>query len=415
MFYGTPDPFKQFRAMSFDEHIEAFKTALVARGATAKHVDDRMACLRNFATAAGIRCLGDLELGRATSWLVGLKSEHETQRFFRGKPKTKKQAGLSHRGVNRYAAALKQFGRWLARGRRWPFDPFDAVELLNQAEDRKYRRRALTTEEFGRLLTKAREQGEAGSSRAFCYLLATGTGLRRGELTRLRWCDVDLDKGRIVVPAKSAKARREQAVELHPGVVEALTGARPAMSLPTAPVLPAGAVPSVDDLRADLEAAKIEQADESGAVVDFHSLRLTFVSWLTASGAHPRTAQALARHSTVELTMKTYTDLRLLDLKEAVAKLPLPTSGERAEKTADQEQEKPTGTEGSGVSGVSPKMSLVACPQPALADTSMHSDDDSQIASDSETDDENCETAGVCSGTPARTRTWDLRFRKPLL
>ena len=35
-------------------------------------------------------------------------------------------------------------------------------------------------------------------------------------------------------------------------------------------------------------------------------------------GAAPRTAQALARHSKLELTMRTYTDVRLLDLRSAV-------------------------------------------------------------------------------------------------
>ena len=47
------------------------------------------------------------------------------------------------------------------------------------------------------------------------------------------------------------------------------------------------------------------------------STALTFVSRLSAAGVHPRTAQALARHSKIELTMKTYTDVRLLDLRGA--------------------------------------------------------------------------------------------------
>ncbi len=42
------------------------------------------------------------------------------------------------------------------------------------------------------------------------------------------------------------------------------------------------------------------------------------------TGAHPRTAQALARHSTLELTMRVYTDVRRLDLRAAVDRLPLP-------------------------------------------------------------------------------------------
>ena len=56
----------------------------------------------------------------------------------------------------------------------------------------------------------------------------------------------------------------------------------------------------------------------------FHALRKTFISWLGMTGFHPRMAQALARHASIETTLGTYTDLRLFDSKGAVANLPLP-------------------------------------------------------------------------------------------
>jgi hypothetical protein len=39
---------------------------------------------------------------------------------------------------------------------------------------------------------------------------------------------------------------------------------------------------------------------------------------VSAAGVHPRTAQALARHSKLDLTMRAYTDVQLLDLRGAV-------------------------------------------------------------------------------------------------
>jgi integrase len=42
-------------------------------------------------------------------------------------------------------------------------------------------------------------------------------------------------------------------------------------------------------------------------VVDFHALRHTFITSLAAAGVHPKTAQMLARHSTITLTMDRYT------------------------------------------------------------------------------------------------------------
>jgi integrase len=52
------------------------------------------------------------------------------------------------------------------------------------------------------------------------------------------------------------------------------------------------------------------------------ALRVTFGTSLILSGAHPRVAQELMRHSDVRLTMKFYTDASKLPLAEAMAALP---------------------------------------------------------------------------------------------
>ena len=89
-------------------------------------------------------------------------------------------------------------------------------------------------------------------------------------------------------------------------------------------MVPARLHPTTRTFHADLKAAGIALKDADGRVVDFHALRTTFVSWLNMTGAHPRTAQALARHSSIELTMGAYSDVRLLDLRAAIDRLPLP-------------------------------------------------------------------------------------------
>jgi integrase len=45
--------------------------------------------------------------------------------------------------------------------------------------------------------------------------------------------------------------------------------------------------------------------NEQSHVVDFDSLRMTFITNLTRSGVAPKTAQMLARHSDINLTMNT--------------------------------------------------------------------------------------------------------------
>ena len=75
-------------------------------------------------------------------------------------------------------------------------------------------------------------------------------------------------------------------------------------------------------LRNDLRAAGIDYEDDAGRVLDFHAMRGQFISLLAAQGVHPKVAQALARHSTVTLTMDYYTHLDVLDVTGALDKLP---------------------------------------------------------------------------------------------
>lgn len=75
-------------------------------------------------------------------------------------------------------------------------------------------------------------------------------------------------------------------------------------------------------IRIDLTAADIEYEDDRGRVVDFHALRHTFITNLARASVHPRNAQALARHSTIDLTMNAYTHVDMADLASDVESLP---------------------------------------------------------------------------------------------
>ena len=52
------------------------------------------------------------------------------------------------------------------------------------------------------------------------------------------------------------------------------------------------------------------------------ALRKTFITNLSRAGVSPKTAQLLARHSDINLTMNTYTMLGVLDQAAAVEALP---------------------------------------------------------------------------------------------
>jgi hypothetical protein len=103
----------------------------------------------------------------------------------------------------------------------------------------------------------------------------------------------------------------------------------------------------------DLKAAEIPKRDERGRTVDVHAMRHTFGTLLSKGGVLPRTAQAAMRHSTINLTMNTYTDPKLLDVAGAVEALPaLPLgAGPQRERIAA----KATGTDDFGASQFAPK------------------------------------------------------------
>ena len=56
--------------------------------------------------------------------------------------------------------------------------------------------------------------------------------------------------------------------------------------------------------------------------MDYHALRTTFITRLSTMKVHPRLAMELARHSDMRLTMKTYTDVGQLPLREVMDTLP---------------------------------------------------------------------------------------------
>jgi len=264
--------------------------------------------------------------------------------------------GLSARSLNSRIQGLKQFGSWLFKTHRLPFDPFSTLERRNEAADPRHTRRALTPDEVARLievapegpLQRARRHVTAGGigakyeaqlrawgeGHALVYAIAVATGLRAGEIKRLTWGDVDLERGQARVTARSAKSRHEQTVELHAGLVARLRAVRPTTVLPATTVVPPRCFPTIKSFNEDLEEAGIAKHDASGRVVDRHALRHTFVSSLQAAGVHPRVAMALARHSDISLTMKIYTDVSLLDLKGAVARIGAPATSAAASQAA---------------------------------------------------------------------------------
>ena len=216
----------------------------------------------------------------------------------------------------------------MVKDRRANESPLSHLDGLNVKTDRRRDRRALSVEQLRKLLDSTRQgpelKGMTGPERAMLYRLAVETGLRAGELRSLTHSSFDFDSNpaTVTVAAAYSKHRREDTLPLRPELAKELQQFLVHMA-------PAVLVFKMPDrrqtglmFRADIKAAGITYCDDAGRASDFHSLRHTFISNLAAGGVHPKVAQALARHSTITLTMDRYTHSYHGEQTEALSVLP---------------------------------------------------------------------------------------------
>ena len=216
--------------------------------------------------------------------------------------------------LNEYLVAMRSFLKWAERLGFIVRNPLARVETLRVQGRQKRARRAYTADEVQRLLAVA-------GPRLPIYLLALLTGIRRGEIKQLRWADalLDGDNPRITVSAMISKNHYEDALPLHPDLVAALRAIKPA-SCKLDGLIFKGMFPGYKRFYRDLLAAGIDWKDLGDGRLDFHSFRVTYCTQLAPGTPSERVRMALMRHRDPKQTAKTYTDARMLPLKEAIHK-----------------------------------------------------------------------------------------------
>jgi len=340
---GLVDPVEDQLKRPLAEHLDEFRTYLSSRAVTEKHLREAITKIRKMVRACKWHLVSDITAADVTEYLARLR-----------------RAGLSAQTHNHYLKAIKQFTRWLARERRIQHDPLAHLSRLNVKLDRRHDRRALSQEEFARLIEAARNgkpiEGISGPDRAMMYVLAAWTGFRKGEIgsLTLRSLRLDDDSPTATVAACYSKRRREDTQILHPEVVRLLREwlATKKNLKPNEPLFPiSGRVRGGRERKAhqmielDLMAARdrwIEEANteaerkwrlksdflcysnHDGLYADFHSLRHLFITNLERAGIRPKMAQTLARHSDIRLTLGVYTHVELHDQTAAIESLPVP-------------------------------------------------------------------------------------------
>lgn len=324
------------------DHLADWKTALLAKGNTARHADLVTSRAAKVFSACGFRFWSELSASTLQAHLAGLREDRP------GIGGTLDR-GISAQTFNFYLQAAKQFCRWMVRDGRASESPLAHLQGLNVKTDRRHDRRALSPDELRWLLRStsraANRFGMSGADRAMLYRLALETGLRAGELRSLTRgsFQLDGDEPSVTIAAAYAKNRRQDTLPLRQDTA-ALLSVHLGGKMPQAQAF---AVPKRTEVsrmfRADLADARkawlethqtaqerieaegntfLSERNESGRWADFHALRHTFITGLVTGGVNPKVAQTLARHSVITLTMDRYTHLYTGNLAAALDVLP---------------------------------------------------------------------------------------------
>ncbi len=196
--------------------LTAYERHQLDRGATPRHAAQVAARCRRAFDACGMLTLADLDPTPVERWLAGRRAA------------PKGGGGIGAQTSNHFAVGLKAFGNFLAKTDRVAARPFRHLAKVRTDADIRHARRALTADEFDRLLSAARAAGDfrglSGSDRSSLYLTAGMTGLRASELASLSPASFDLDAATpaVAVEAAYSKRKRRDVVPLHPALVAAL-------------------------------------------------------------------------------------------------------------------------------------------------------------------------------------------------
>ena len=260
-------------ARCVDSHAADWKTYLEAKGVTQAHADVSYSRVHRILDKARSTRLSDLTPSRIQSALKAIQDD-----------------GVSLGTAGHYVRAVKGFSRWLWRDGRVREDSLTHLKAPNSAPDRRRVRRALSATEQAALIAAAERGGVAfglsGVDRAMLYRVALGTGFRRRELRSLTPLSFALDEEQptITVAAAYSKHRRDDVQPIRSDLAGSL---RTWLAQRTTQE---GVFGTLTDhttkmLRKDLQAAGIPYRDASNRVVDFHSLRVAYITALAQSKA----------------------------------------------------------------------------------------------------------------------------------
>jgi len=230
--------------------------------------------------------------------------------------------GLSPRTVQYLRAVLR---RALGQALKWQLVNRNVATLVDPPRVERPEMLAFNPEQAARFLDAVK-----GDRLAALYTVALSLGLRQGEALGLRWQDIDFDSGTLRVAVALQKINGQPARLVEPKTRQS----RRTLPVP-APLLAQLRGHRIHQLEERLLAGQRWVGEQWGLVfantlggpldpshvvvafkkhlqraelpnLRFHDLRHSCASLLVAQGTHPREVMEILGHSTIALTMNTY-------------------------------------------------------------------------------------------------------------
>lgn len=322
---GIIDRYAEHRSRPIMEHIDDYLAHCKHVGMSYKTLHMKGSHLRALIEDVDAHRINDLEPNAISRWLQSLT-----------------QKGRSARTVNQNRADVVALMNWCVQVGRIPDNPLSVIPKLDERKDRRRVRRPLTEDELIYLLDIAAGQDEENGGRYtprnLVYLTAALTGLRRSELKKMTWGDIDFQASVIRVRISVGKAKREDHIAMHPQVRDELASFKPDDASSADEVF--ATMPTIRTFYLDLERARtkwigdagdeteqqhrrnsdfLAKVDHQGRVVDLHAMRTTLGTMLAQQGVAPQLAQKIMRHSDYKTTLNHYTVLGLHDTARIIA------------------------------------------------------------------------------------------------
>lgn len=251
---------------------------------------------------------------------------------------------VTQQEIEKYFAGVKTAGRTknillstlrllFSKAVEWNYLGISPMTGIKRFKENCQGSRALTTQE----LQKVWGEGRLTAWQKSVAKLMIYSGMRPGELSQLKFQDVDLEKNTLWIISdkeRQTKSRKTRYVPINEDLREELLFLRD--------FLPAkgGNSPHSFHLREAHQRVYILCHEDGSQIKSFrysvaralrsrgilgvspHGLRKTFCSELARQKVHPKVAQTLMGHSDISLTMRVYTEIDDEQLREAIKTLP---------------------------------------------------------------------------------------------